>query len=69
VQHPPRYNPNQPRVPAGQPGGGRWTEGGYKKDTILQGGPTVGPYGRDTILQPPPPEEDGRPFYSKTLHP
>ncbi|MCO5129853.1 MAG: hypothetical protein M9932_04725 [Xanthobacteraceae bacterium] len=23
-----KYNPNQPRVPAGQPGGGRWTDGG-----------------------------------------
>lgn len=23
-----RYNPNQPRVPAGRPGGGRWTDGG-----------------------------------------
>lgn len=23
-----KYNPNQPRVPAGQPGGGRWSDGG-----------------------------------------
>lgn len=23
-----KYSPNQPRVPAGQPGGGRWTSGG-----------------------------------------
>ena len=23
-----RYNPNQPRIPAGQPGGGRWGNGG-----------------------------------------
>ena len=22
-----RYNPNQPRIPAGQPGGGRWSGG------------------------------------------
>ena len=59
MRQPHHYDPNQPRVPAGQPGGGRWTEGGYKKDTILQGGPTVGRFGPDTILQPPRQAADG----------
>lgn len=27
--HPHRYNPSQPRVPAGRHGGGRWTDGGF----------------------------------------
>ena len=58
MRNPHHYNPNQPRVPAGQPGGGRWSEGGYKKDTILQGGPTVGRFGPETILQPPRQAED-----------
>jgi hypothetical protein len=57
VQRSYRYNPNQPRVPAGQPGGGQWTDDGYGQDTILQSGAADGRYGRETILQPPPPAD------------
>jgi hypothetical protein len=32
-----KYNPNQPRVPAGQTGGGRWTDGGAIGSSILVG--------------------------------
>jgi hypothetical protein len=28
-----KYSPNQPRVPAGQPGGGQWTNGGEETDS------------------------------------
>ena len=27
-----KYSPDQPRIPAGQPGGGRWTDGGGDRD-------------------------------------
>lgn len=34
-----KYDPNQPRVPAGQTGGGRWTsEGGYGTGTVPEPG-------------------------------
>ena len=32
------YDPNQPRVPAGQPGGGRWAGGGGSGDVDATGG-------------------------------
>jgi hypothetical protein len=31
-----RYNPNQPRVPAGHPDGGQWTDGGYRQNPRIQ---------------------------------
>ena len=38
-----KYNPAQPRIPAGNPGGGRWTDGGWVFDDglvrVAQNGP------------------------------
>ncbi len=39
-----KFNPNQPRIPAGQAGGGRWTDGSYGGgDTTGEALPTVEP--------------------------
>ena len=55
-----RYNPNQPRVPAGHSDGGQWTDGNHGQATILEEGDrTDGRYRQDTILQSPPREKAG----------
>ena len=47
-----RYNPNQPRVPAGNSDGGQWTDGNDGEETIShEGDRTEGDYEQDTILQ------------------
>jgi hypothetical protein len=33
---PKRFNPSQPRIPAGHPNGGRWTSGGNGRETSQQ---------------------------------
>lgn len=35
-EHPHHYDPNQPRVPPGHEGGGRWTSGGYTPESKVQ---------------------------------
>ena len=36
-----KYDPNQPRVPAGQPGGGQWTSGGSNRSSGSEIGETT----------------------------
>ena len=37
------YNPDQPRVPAGNPAGGQWTNDGFASDEVGYGPPTARP--------------------------
>lgn len=39
------FNPGQPRIPRGQPGGGQWTGGGGVGSTARAAAPTPGPHG------------------------
>ncbi len=55
------FNPDQPRVPAGQPGAGQWVEGGGTARTPLAGSPPGIGHNQGPPLDDPPTIPEQRP--------